>query len=120
MQRLSRANIPRGQIRPRNRRGAPSDGVALEGKRAVGVLRRGERDRQRGLGRVRLRADRRVEERAFDRVDQLDELSVYDVELAGGGGVAHDGCAGGVFRVCLEVFVEVGIFDGADPVVATL
>lgn len=42
------------------------------------------------------------------------------MELAGGGVVAEEGWAGGVERVGLDVLVEVGRGDGADPVVARL
>ncbi len=59
-------------------------------------------------------------ERPLGRIDQLHELAIHDLELPGGSAVAHDGGACRVRGLGLQVLVEVGRLDGADPVVPAL
>lgn len=50
--------------------------------------------------------------------DELYELPVYDVELAGRSVGIDDGETGRVERRGLQVLVEVGVFDRTDPEVS--
>jgi hypothetical protein len=109
-------NQPRTQIRPGNTRNGPLYSIATKGKRPIRILRRIKRNRQLRLTPA-LRHDIRIQHPALD---ELDELAGHDLELPSGGVGVEDCGAGGVLWFGLEVFMEIGGFDCADPVVARL
>jgi hypothetical protein len=119
---LSGTHIPRTRIRPRDTRNSPRQAIALPRKRAVRVLRLGERDAQAVVVDVARLANNGVEQLFgfAGRGDELHELARYDLELAGRGVGAEEGGAGAVERGGLHVFVEVGGGDSTDPVVTFL
>lgn len=122
IQLLSRTDIPRRLIRTTNTRDAPLQIITSKRKRAIRVLRLGKRHREREVVDDACLGDDGIEQ--FDGRagggHELHELAVDDLELAGGCGVAEEGGAGRVERFGLDVFVEVGVGDGTDPVVAGL
>jgi len=112
---LIRTNQPSTQIRPLNIRRAPLHSITTKHKRPIRILRRIKRHRQLHCRRGILFHIRIQETPASN---QLDKLSGNDLELAGCGVGIEDGGSWGILGFCLEVFVEVRGFDGADPVVA--
>ena len=114
------ANQPRGRVWPVDVRHAPHQRVALEGKSAVGVgsrLEPGLEGPLRLVGRV---LDVEVEVGSVAE-PVLDQLARRDVVLGRVFGRGYDGWRvrakrGRGGRLRLEVGVEVGLGDGADPV----
>jgi hypothetical protein len=122
IQLLLATHIPRTRIRPRHARHRPREPVALPRKFSVRVLGLRERHAQAVVVDVPRLADHGVEKLCgcAGRGHELHELSVDDLELARRRVVAKKGGAGAVQRAGLQVFVEVGRCDGADPVVPAL
>lgn len=122
IQLLACTYVPRALVRPCDIRASPLQVVAAPCKRAVRVLGLGKGDGEGHVVDDTLGGHVGIEE--FDGGAgcryELHELAGDDLELAGGGVVAEEGGASGVERVGLDVLVEVGSGDGADPVVARL
>jgi hypothetical protein len=77
--------------------GAPSQGIALEGKSSKRVLSRIKPGRQLSLGKVRRLLDVHVQ-RGGTRSDVLDKLPVLNLELAGSSMALENCCAGNILR----------------------
>lgn len=114
---LPPTNQPRAQIRPLNTLHTPLHRIPTKVKRAIRILLRAKRNTQLRDAGVRLRLHDRVQQPARN---QLDELAGDDLELPGGRVRVEERGARLVFGGRLQVFVEVWVFDGADPVVAGL
>jgi hypothetical protein len=119
-QTLVLAHIPSSNILALDAGRAPRQSIALVSKSAQRILARRERDRQIGGASTRRAANISIQLRSLG-IDDLDQLAVYNLELARCCGVGEDCAAGGgVEGGGLQVFVEVGGGDGADPGVAAL
>jgi len=95
---LIRANIPSRWVWPSNARNSPLNSITRPRESAIRVLRRLERHSQGHDSGVRLHFNIGIK---LAPGDQLDELPVDDVELAGASVVVHDGGTSGVFGVGL-------------------
>ena len=122
IQLLPSAHIPRTPIRSIDARNAPLKIIATPRKRTVRVLALREADSERHAVDGTLLGYHSVKklDRLAGRGDELNQLAADDLELTCCFVVAEEGGAGRVERVRLEVFVEVGGCDSADPVVAAL
>lgn len=111
------ADQPGAQVRSGNRWDAPLHGISAERKRPVGVLRGVEREAELHDGRVGLRLHVCVQQTP---VDELHQLARDDLELPRGRVRVKDRGTGYVLWGGLEILVEVGRFNCADPVVTAL
>lgn len=115
---LPLTNQPRTCIRPSQPRHGPLQGITTPRKRPISILRRLEFNSQFRRSRHRTRYDISIEKRGWR--EQFNELAVDDGKLSGCGIGVEDRGTGQVDGFCLEIFVEVGVGDGADPVIACL
>lgn len=109
---------PRTRIWPRGPRNSPLQRIATPREHPIGIFLFLELNRQ--LSRPRHSAGYHISIQEGGRGDKLDKLSVDDGELPGCEVGGQDGGPGNVGGGCLEVLVEIGGGDGADPVVACL
>lgn len=119
---LSRTHIPSTRIRPRDPTHSPLQSIPRERECTIGILLRAETHRQTITIDDFLGIHDSVQKLGrFARcANKFHELARYDLELAGGGVVAQECGASAVEWRGLHVFVEIGCFYGADPVVPCL
>lgn len=115
--RLISTHQPRTQILPLDIRVAPLHRITTKRKRAIRILLRAKRNAQFIHCRVCLGLYICIEQAAGD---QLYKLTGHDLELPCGRVGVEERGAGLILGLRLQVFVEVGGFDGADPKIAAL
>jgi len=117
-QTLPLTDQPRTQIRSTNTTHTPLHRISTERKRAICILRCAECQSQFGGGGIGRRLHVGVKE--CGGCDKFYELPGDDLELSGSFVRGHKrgarGCGGG----CLKVGVEIGRFNGTDPIVSRL